>query len=51
MDGLCVPDGGGLLQQECRNTLLSYRLGRHKTAVLVRQLAYWHGQMCDVVGY
>ncbi len=46
-DLLCVPDGGGLrrrILQECHDTPLGGHFGRHKTAALVRRLAYWPGQ-------
>ena len=53
-DRLCVPDGGGLrarILQECHDTPLGGHFGRHKTAALVRRLAFWPGQTRDVVAY
>ena len=53
-DRLCVPDGGGLrarILQECHDTPLGGHFGRHKTAALVRRLAYWPGQTRDVDAY
>jgi hypothetical protein len=53
---LCVPDGGGLrhgrrILQECHDTPLGGHFGGHKTAALVRRLAYWPGQTRDVEAY
>ena len=53
-DRLCVPDGGGLrrrILQECHDTPLGGHFGRHKTAALVRRLAFWPGQTRDVEAY
>ena len=53
-DRLCVPDGGGLrarILQECHDTPLGGHFGRHKTAALVRRLAYWPGQTREVDSY
>ena len=35
--------------QDCHDTPLGGHFGRHKAATLVRRLAYWPGQTCDVV--
>jgi hypothetical protein len=54
VDRLCVPDGGGLrsrILHECHDTPLGGHFGRHKTASLVRRLAYWPGQTRDVEAY
>jgi hypothetical protein len=53
-DRLCVPDGGGLrahILQECHDTPLGGHFGSHKTAALVRRLAYWPGQIREVDSY
>ena len=53
-DRLCIPDGGGLRRQilkECHDTPLGGHFGRHKTAALVRRLAFWPGQTRDVEAY
>ena len=54
VDSLCVLDGGGLrarIMQECHDTPLGGHFGRHKTAALVRRLAYWQGQTREVDSY
>jgi hypothetical protein len=53
-DRLWAPDGGGLrarILQEHHDTPLGGHFGRHKTAALVRRLAYWPGQTRDVDAY
>jgi len=53
-DRLCIPDGGNLrhrILKECHDTPLGGHFGRHKTASLVRRLAFWPGQTRDVAEY
>jgi hypothetical protein len=42
-DRLCIPDGGHLqhsILKECHDSPLGGHIGRHKTAALVRRLAF-----------
>jgi len=53
-DRLCVPEGGDLrrrILQECHDTPLGGHFGRHKTAALVRRLAFWPGLSTEVAQY
>ena len=53
-DRLCVPEEGDLrrrILQECHDTPLGGHFGRHKTAALVRRLAFWPGLSRDVATY
>ena len=53
-DRLCIPEGGDLrrrILQECHDTPLGGHFGRHKTASLVRRLAFWPGQNRAVAAY